>query len=467
MVGSYMFRGRGSKWVMVLHLVGVAAFSASLPREITTSGHCAELAVKGDVAFRKANFAAAESAYREAFSRDRTCARGAWGLGRIEELNFRRGSARDYFAAAFRLDPRDPQIIRSYASVITDRAAEAILLRNYITLGGDGRRGLESAAGHIQLDQRLGARDVNTLMTPYQPYTLLMSPSYPGSARPAGMVLRVSINGGKPLRLIFDTGARGVLIRSKAAEKLGLEFLGDSLVGGIGRSEPAKSWIGLAQSLRIGDLQMRNCPIEVSDGLPSTDADGVIGAAMFQRFLIRFNPGEKILELLPFAEARAFTPERPWHGHDRTLEPGMESFTKAHQIGHLLLVRAKVNRDTFGYFLLDTGAAFSSLSSELAGMSALNANAVPVAGLSGRAAGAVRLSPVQFQIAQEPIVDVEPIAIDLREMSRREGVEISGLIGYPAVSQAILTINYRDGLIDIQRGAAPRAAAGPRPATRP
>jgi hypothetical protein len=62
---------------------------------------------------------------------------------------------------------------------------------------------------------------------------------------------------------------------------------------------------------------------------------------------------------------------------------------------------------------------------------------------------------------------VEPIAIDLREMSRREGVEISGLIGYPAVSQAILTINYRDGLIDIQRGAAPRAAAGPRPATRP
>src|SRR5438445_794643 len=125
MVGNYMFRGRTSKWVMVLHLVGVAAFSASLPRE-TTSGDCAGLAVKGDVAFRKANFAAAESAYREA-SRDRTCARGAWGLGRIEELNFRRGSARDYFAAAFRLDPRDPQIIRSYASVITDRAAEAIL----------------------------------------------------------------------------------------------------------------------------------------------------------------------------------------------------------------------------------------------------------------------------------------------------------------------------------------------------
>ena len=45
--------------------------------------------------------------------------------------------------------------------------------------------------------------------------------------------------------------------------------------------------------------------------------------------------------------------------------------------------------------------------------------------------------------------DVDPIAFDLREISRQEGVEISGLIGYPALSRGVLTIDYRDGLIDI------------------
>src|SRR6476620_11903362 len=99
-----MPRGFSAKLAVLLHLVGVAAFSASLPRQGPPGGNCFELAEKGDIAFRKSNFAAAESSYRDAFSREKTCARGVWGLGRIEELNFRRGSARDYFAAAFRLD---------------------------------------------------------------------------------------------------------------------------------------------------------------------------------------------------------------------------------------------------------------------------------------------------------------------------------------------------------------------------
>src|SRR5439155_26189957 len=183
------------------------------------------------------------------------------------------------------------------------------------------------------------------------------------------MVLRVSINGAKPLRLLFDTGARGIMIRAKAAEKLKLEFLGSSVVRGVGAGEPAQAWIGLAQSLRIENLRMRNCLIEVSAGLPPGDNDGVIGAAMFQRFLIRFNAGEQLLELLPFPDPMPgpFMPERPWHGHDRVVAAGMEGFTKAHQVGHLLLVSAKINREHSGYFLLDTGAAFSTLSLDLAG----------------------------------------------------------------------------------------------------
>jgi len=447
-----MFSGFKTRSVMFLHIAGIAAFSASPgPKAHTTLRQDqVDCAAVGDLAFRKSDFEAAESSYRRALVEDNTCARAVWGLGRIEELNFRRVSARGYFADAFRLAPEDPKIIRSYASVVADHAAESLLLRNYIAAGGDGVGGAEFALGHIQLHDRLGTREVDTLETPYQSYTLPISPSYAGSIRPAGMVLNVSINGGKPLRLIFDTGARGILIRSKAAEKLGLEFLGSSAVRGVGAGEPAKAWIGLAQSLRIENLRMRNCLIEVSAGLPPGDDDGVIGAAMFQRYLIRFNAGERLLELLPFKDPipGPAWPERPWHGHDRNAAPWMNRFTKAHQVGHLLLVPAKVNQERSGYFLLDTGAAFSSLSLEHARWGGAHSSVIPVSGMSGRAAGAVRVSPVAFQIARMPLVDVDPIAIDLKEMSRQEGVEISGLIGYPAISKGILTIDYRDGLID-------------------
>lgn len=365
---------------------GIVASGCGLPAQPTCS--------QGDAAFRQADFEAAESFYRSALAVDPACARALWGLGRIEELHFRRSAARDYFAAAFRLDPRDPQIIRSYAAVV--------------------------------------AGEVDTLASPYRAYALPMKPYYPASASPAGMVLSVSVNGGKPLRLIFDTGAKGILIRAKAAEKLGLEVVGASLVRGPGGGAPTAARVALARSLQIDDLRMRNCLLEVADSLPARDADGVIGARMFQQFLIRFAARERLLELLPLPGA------------------GLERFTRAFQIGHLLLVRGRANAEKLGYFVLDTGAAFSALPLDLA--RSHGPVAAPMYGFSGRIGDTVRISPVQFHFAGEPLTDGDPIAFDVQGISRREGVEISGVIGYPALSRGVLTIDYRDGLVDWAAG---------------
>jgi len=152
-----MSSGFNTRSVIFLHLAGIAAFSASPgPKAHTAERHNqVDCAASGDIAFRKSDFESAESSYRRALAEDNTCARAVWGLGRIEELNFRRVSARGYFADAFRLDPEDPKIIRSYASVVADQAAESNLLRNYIAAGGDGLAGAEFALGHIQLHDRL------------------------------------------------------------------------------------------------------------------------------------------------------------------------------------------------------------------------------------------------------------------------------------------------------------------------
>jgi len=260
------------------------------------------------------------------------------------------------------------------------------------------------------------------------------------------MLLAVSINDAKPLRLIFDTGAEGIMIRAKAAEKLGLEFLGLKHVRGLGSGEPSESRTGLARSVRIGDLQIKNCLIDVGQAMPSGDADGVIGPALLQRFLIRFSASEKRLELQPFPDAVDTASERPWSTVNRTIPAGMEKFVKAFQVGHLLMVKARANGESQGHYLLDTGAAFSLVSCHPAAPCKIGSEA-PAYGLSGRF-DVARVNPIRFQFAREPLIDSEPVAFDLRGVSNQTGVEVSGLIGYPALSRRALTINYRDGLID-------------------
>src|SRR5262249_38323091 len=156
--------------------------------------------------------------YQQALSVDPKCARARLGLGLVEELRFARGAARDHFAAAYHLNPADPRIIRAYAAIAPNRTAETILLKSYIERGGEDPRDLEQAAARLETTRLLGDREIGALESPYQSYVLPMT-TYFAVGRAVSLMLLVQINEGKPLRLIFDTGAEGVIIGRAAAEK--------------------------------------------------------------------------------------------------------------------------------------------------------------------------------------------------------------------------------------------------------
>jgi hypothetical protein len=40
------------------------------------------------------------------------------------------------------------------------------------------------------------------------------------------------------------------------------------------------------------------------------------------------------------------------------------------------------------------------------------------------------------------------VALDLLDLSRGAGMEIGGILGWDALSHLVLTLNYRDGLVD-------------------
>ena len=58
---------------------------------------------------------------------------------------------------------------------------------------------------------------------------------------------------------------------------------------------------------------------------------------------------------------------------------------------------------------------------------------------------------MRLDVGAARLADFSPVSLDLTEMSRQEGVEISGIVGFSVVSKAVLTINYRDGLVGFGR----------------
>ena len=145
------------------------------------------LCLSGEIQFRRANFAEAARAYEAAIALNPDNARAWWGLGRIEQAHFRGQRARDLFSKAFALNPRDIDIILSYADFVTEPASKSILLENVARLAGlDQPERAGRAVALRQIHERLQGRLPSRLASPYAAYRLPLTGFRPTSAyRPA------------------------------------------------------------------------------------------------------------------------------------------------------------------------------------------------------------------------------------------------------------------------------------------
>lgn len=269
-----------------------------------------------------------------------------------------------------------------------------------------------------------GTAGLLTLESPYKGYVLKLTSLFWRNGKPVGFALRAQVNDGPDIHLLIDTGARNLLISRNAARKLNLEDLGPSSVEGFG-SERRSARAAVAHRLQLGHLVLRNVPVDVSAEKPVPDIDGVIGVEVFRDFLIRINGPKRILELTPYSE-----PAR---------EP--DGFYPFQQVGHLILVPVRVNRRHAGQFLLDSGAVYSAVDPRWSAQSATNAYLQGVGGAVGTLA---RTFPVELELAGRSTWESDVVAMDLRSISERHGVPITGLIGYPAMARSVLTLDLRE-----------------------
>jgi len=279
------------------------------------------------------------------------------------------------------------------------------------------------------------------LVCPYQPYELGLRSFCPVPNRPAGVLLHVRINGGRPLRLVLDSGAEFIVIGAKVADSLGLSSRSEMDLVGLG-TRSAKA--GMAESVDIGPVSFRNCRVALVDGKVVEGADGVIPLALFSDFLMRLDLPEKTLGLIPYPGEQG---------------PAVSS-NRAVGKSDLLLVRTVLNRKHHGYVVLDTGAFCSAISREVAGTLG-GSHILPdlrIGAGTGAARGQLISAAVHFEIAGQELVPNDVVALDLLNLSRHYGVEVVGVLGFPALSPYVLTIDYRSRLVKIE----PKLTAPPR-----
>src|SRR6202167_156230 len=316
-----------------------------------TPGKTPAITALGEVYFRQGKLKLAEDAFLNPLRACDVDARSYLGLARLYRATSNYERAKKSVDQAYKLDPEDPDIQRSYMYSLS-RSEVVAFLRAYLSRETDDdaehRQNLQRQLELLEDEsQQKAPCRITSKVTATQTNleTLLEGPN-----RLRGYGLKVKVNNASA-KLMLDTGASGITIDKKIAEKAGVKKIADSYLRGIGDKPVAGGYTALADTIQIGDLQFENCYVEVVNRNSVLEDDGLIGADVFASYLVDIDfPTSKfkLAQLPPYPDAspkeaaqQATLESQPSHDsqrHDRYIAPDMEEATPVFRFGHMLLI---------------------------------------------------------------------------------------------------------------------------------
>jgi hypothetical protein len=395
----------------------------------------------GEVLFRRGEIPKAEDEFKRALKLRADFGRAWWGLAKIAECSSMYETADRYFRRAHDQAPADPQVFRDWASRLEGQEHIDGLVKYQAMLDpARDQEEIEAIRQHVQFDKALKGRKLSVLASPYQQTEMPLAFINDAGSHTRAYGLEVIINGVQ-LTLVLDTGATGILISQRAASRADMEKIAPASYGGIGDNvKLAGGYRGIATRLVAGGVEFHDALVNVTEKDVVPYADGLIGSDLFSMFLVELDfPGRKF-RLTPFP---GYDPAAP--PHDRSEPP--PGFVPIFRFGHMLLIPASVNDNPGNLFLMDSGAQRSMISYDLAArLSRLTPDdATRLSGVRGHVADAYKTEDVFLEFAGFRQKNIGMTAFDMREQSRRMGVELSGFLGLPLLDLFRLTIDYHNG----------------------
>jgi tetratricopeptide (TPR) repeat protein len=437
----------------------------------------------GEVYFRQGKIVEAEREWLNVINSGRLEARAFLGLARVRDALSMYKQGKLMIDKAHEIDPSDPDIENYWIETLT-LSQRIHHLERYLDAADNGvqdradtQRYLDSLKARAREPRKSCRLVSNVTSTETYLERLLMDPTHL-----RGYGLAVNVNGRKT-KLMLDTGATGILIDRGIAEKAGITRLQETRIGGIGDKGDKSGYVGLANSIKIGELEFQDCEVSVLEKRSVAGEEGLIGADVFESFLVNIDfPKEKLrLSELPKRPDDEAGPAAPVslrsedsgrsaddddsttvsgaaketasaisRFHDLYIAPDMKSYTRVYRFGHDLLVPTKVGNAPIKLFLIDTG----SLENNITPAAAHEVTKVHgdsdtiVTGISGSVKKVYSADKAILQFGHLRQENQDLTAFDLTSISENAGTEISGILGFTTLHMLDLKIDYRDGLVD-------------------
>ncbi len=249
----------------------------------------------GEVYFRQGKLTDAEHEFIALVRTGTANARGYLGMARVSASNSYYAQAKQMIDRAYVLDPNDPDInderFRIYSSQGVFRVGTLVNVTETKSPSEDAPK-MESAmiGPFTPVDpSKRPCRMISHTNSLQTQLTQMLE----GPTEIRGYGLNVKLNG-TAVNLLLDTGATGILLDRKVAEKAKIKKITDTKIGGIGDKGETAGYTGVADSVKIGDLEFQDCYVDVVDRTSVVGDDGLIGADMFAQFLVELDfPNQK------------------------------------------------------------------------------------------------------------------------------------------------------------------------------
>jgi predicted aspartyl protease len=438
----------------------------------------------GEVYFRQGRIPEAEREWVNVINKGYPSARAYWGLSRVRAALSLYRQAKEMLDKAHELDQKDPDIQKSWINSLS-RAEQIQFWENYLASptndDAETRADMQHRLDYLRAMQNQPHHACRLVShVPSTETELLRVLTDPMHMR--GYALAVSVNGKKG-NLVLDTGASGILIDRGLARKAGVTELSATDIGGIGDKGRTGGYVGLASSIKIGELEFQDCSVRVIEKRSVLGDDGLIGGNVFGAFLVDIDfPNEKLrLKPLPQRpdenttevtlqtgregsvpsgepssgkpgqDPRAKSSPSGHHGpRDRYIAPEMQSYTQVYRFGHDLLIPTRIGDSAPRLFLLDTGSTANLMSLEAAQENTkVHSNPrLHIEGLSGSVAEVYSADKALLQFAHLRQENQDVTTFDLSHLSDNTGTEISGVLGFSTLHLLDVRIDYRDGIVD-------------------
>ena len=450
------------------------------------------LAAKGEVQFRRGEMYDAEVSFLTAKKLDPKEVHAYLGLARLYASYSMHRKAYDQLQSAHEVAPDDIEVQRAWLRMLP-RKERLTALEAYLSGphpdDEEETKWMTEYLGFLKATADKPIHACRLVSKVEQTETKLETMYGADAHRMRGIGLPVKLND-RNAHLLLDTGAGGIMVSHKVAEKAGLTPISAVHYGGIGDKGLQSGYTAVADHIRVGELEFQDCVISVSDRGSVGDEDGLIGADVFGTYLIDIDlPGMRLkLSPLPKRPEDAVIPTslnsegeeqanseqkedsvnegtpkdqksppptvKPTKRlpRDRYIAPEMTDWTKVFRIGHSILVPTSVNDSKAMLFGLDTGA-FSNLLSVRAGRQVSKVSSedrVRVRGVNGTVNKVYSSEKATLRFGHVRQSNLGIITLDLSTISRHTGTEVSGFLGFAMLRQLEVELDYRDGLVDFK-----------------